>query len=62
MLSVCPLISTRIFGRALSTRAASSKTGYDSGAIDYILKPFAPDYLLNRLEEILTSESLTSDY
>ena len=41
---------------------AEIKTGYDSGAIDYILKPFAPDYLLNRLEEILTSESLTSDY
>ena len=41
---------------------AEIKTGYDSGAIDYILKPFAPDYLLHRLEEILTSESLTSDY
>ncbi len=29
------------------------KTGFDHGAIDYILKPFAPDQLLSRLEEIL---------
>ena len=34
---------------------AEIKTGYEKGAIDYILKPFAPDQLLNRLEEILTS-------
>ena len=31
------------------------KTGFDKGAIDYILKPFAPDHLLNRLEEILAN-------
>ncbi len=29
------------------------KTGYESGAIDYILKPFAPDQLLNRLVEVI---------
>ena len=33
---------------------AEIKTGYEKGAIDYILKPFAPDHLLDRLEEILT--------
>lgn len=33
---------------------AEIKTGYEKGAIDYILKPFAPDQLLNRLEEILS--------
>ena len=31
-----------------------NQDGYDKGAIDYILKPFAPDHLLDRLEEILT--------
>ena len=30
------------------------KAGYQTGAIDYILKPFAPDELINRLGEILT--------
>jgi two-component system alkaline phosphatase synthesis response regulator PhoP len=29
------------------------KTGFESGAIDYILKPFAPDQLLNRLVEVI---------
>ena len=29
------------------------RTGFDTGAIDYILKPFSPDQLLSRLEEIL---------
>ncbi|MFN2264833.1 MAG: response regulator transcription factor [Anaerolineales bacterium] len=33
------------------------KNGYDSGAVDYILKPFAPDQLLNRLLEILNNQS-----
>jgi DNA-binding response OmpR family regulator len=33
---------------------AEINTGYEKGAIDYILKPFAPDQLLNRLEEILS--------
>lgn len=32
---------------------AEIKTGYEKGAIDYILKPFAPDQLLNRLQDIL---------
>jgi len=34
---------------------AEIKTGFETGAIDYILKPFAPDHLLKRLEEILTN-------
>jgi len=29
------------------------KTGYETGAIDYILKPFAPEQLLIRLNQIL---------
>ena len=33
------------------------KTGYETGAIDYILKPFAPDQLLSRLKEILNHQS-----
>lgn len=34
------------------------KTGFETGAIDYILKPFAPDHLLKRMEEILTSHPI----
>ncbi len=41
---------------------AEIKTGFEAGAIDYILKPFAPDYLLNRLKEILANEAVISDY
>ena len=41
---------------------AEIKTGYDAGAIDYILKPFAPDYLLKRLEEIITTGAVSRDY
>jgi len=33
------------------------KNGYDSGAVDYILKPFAPDQLLNRLLEVLNNQA-----
>lgn len=33
------------------------RTGFDSGASDYILKPFAPDNLLDRINEILKSPS-----
>ena len=33
------------------------KTGFETGAVDYILKPFAPDQLLKRLDEILTNLS-----
>jgi DNA-binding response OmpR family regulator len=29
------------------------KAGYEKGAVDYILKPFAPDFLLTRLEKLL---------
>ena len=36
---------------------AEIKTGYETGAIDYILKPFAPDQLLIRIEEILVNLS-----
>jgi len=35
---------------------AEIKTGYETGAIDYILKPFAPDQLLSRLEELLNHQ------
>lgn len=31
-------------------------TGYEVGAVDYILKPFAPDQLLENLEEILNNQ------
>lgn len=34
---------------------AEVSTGYDMGASDYILKPFAPDHLLERLDHILTN-------
>lgn len=39
----------------LSAKGQESEitTGYETGAIEYILKPFAPDQLLSRLEEIL---------
>ncbi len=32
---------------------AEVQTGLDAGAVDYILKPFAPDLLLSRVSEIL---------
>jgi len=35
---------------------AEIKTGYETGAIDYILKPFAPDRLLSRLKELLNHQ------
>ena len=41
---------------------AEIKTGFDTGAIDYILKPFAPDHLLKRLEEILASEAVKNGF
>ena len=39
----------------LSAKGQESEinTGYETGAVDYILKPFAPDQLLSRIEEIL---------
>lgn len=39
----------------LSAKGQESEidAGYQSGATDYILKPFAPDYLLVRIREIL---------
>jgi DNA-binding response OmpR family regulator len=39
----------------LSAKGQESEimTGFETGAIDYILKPFAPDQLLSRIEEIL---------
>lgn len=39
----------------LSAKGQESEimTGFETGAIDYILKPFAPDHLLSRIEEIL---------
>jgi DNA-binding response OmpR family regulator len=35
-------------------QASEMETGIDAGAYDYILKPFAPDYLAKRVSEILT--------
>ena len=35
---------------------AEVNTGLDLGATDYILKPFAPDYLLERLRNILSHQ------
>lgn len=35
-------------------------TGYDLGAIDYILKPFAPDQLLEIIRNILTGQRLVN--
>ena len=39
----------------LSAKGQESEinTGYETGAVDDILKPFAPDQLLSRIEEIL---------
>jgi DNA-binding response OmpR family regulator len=39
----------------LSAKGQQSEmeTGMDAGAYDYILKPFAPDYLMQRVAEIL---------
>ena len=34
-------------------QANEMETGLDAGADDYILKPFAPDYLTRRIQEIL---------
>jgi len=47
----------------LSAKGQESEinTGYETGAIDYILKPFAPDYLLNRLNELLTGHTSGED-
>lgn len=33
-------------------------TGYEVGAVDYILKPFAPEILLENLEEILADQRM----
>ena len=37
------------------SQEAEVSTGYEMGASDYILKPFAPDHLLERLDHILTN-------
>lgn len=38
------------------SQEAEVNTGLDLGATDYILKPFAPDYLLDRLRHILSHQ------
>lgn len=38
------------------------KTGFESGAIDYILKPFAPDKLLSRMAQILDLQSSMNQF
>ena len=37
---------------------AEVTTGYEMGAVDYILKPFAPDQLLERLDNILSDQEV----
>ena len=37
---------------------AEVKIGYEMGAVDYILKPFAPDQLLERLDNILSDQEV----
>jgi DNA-binding response OmpR family regulator len=34
-------------------READKKLGFDVGAVDYIVKPFSPNRLINRIEEII---------
>jgi len=34
-------------------------TGYEMGAVDYILKPFAPNELLERLDNILSHQEVS---
>mgnify|MGYP000268296067 CR=1 FL=1 len=36
---------------------AEVQTGLEAGAVEYILKPFAPDYLIERVRAILASQS-----
>ncbi len=37
------------------------KEGLESGAVEYIVKPFAPDELTNQIKDILQSMSVTED-
>ncbi|GAG82626.1 unnamed protein product [marine sediment metagenome] len=37
---------------------AEVTAGYEMGAVDYILKPFAPDQLLERLDNILSDQEV----
>ena len=62
---VCKRIKAEINTRNIPVVFLSAKgqeaevlTGYEMGAIDYILKPFAPDHLLERLDHILTNPEL----
>jgi DNA-binding response OmpR family regulator len=37
------------------------KEGLESGAVEYIVKPFAPDELTNQIKDILQNMSVTED-
>lgn len=59
---VCKRIKAEIYTRNIPVVFLSAKgqeaevlTGYEMGAIDYILKPFAPDQLLERLDNIFSN-------
>ena len=62
---VCKQIKTEDDTRNIPVVFLSAKgqeaevtAGYEMGAVDYILKPFAPDQLLERLDNILSDQEV----